>query len=83
MRQINGKKVRLSLLEADMMRTFEAGTKELIAERDMLRGAGNDLMVELLGQEIDLRERRLRQWKDNPSGEPEDPFGTLTEYRRI
>ena len=58
----------ISKIDLQMMRTFEAGTNGLKADvAKMPLG----LARRLFEQEIDLRERRLRQWKDNPSGDPE------------
>ncbi len=67
---------RLSKLELEMMAGFERETRRL---KDEVEKMPEGLGKKLLGQEVDLRERRLQQWKDNPSGEPE-PGARLTEY---
>lgn len=71
---------RPTTLDREMMATFAAGTVGLKADVAKMQPG---LARKLLEQEIDLREHRLRQWKCNPSGRPEEPCqnvcGILTD----
>jgi len=68
-------------LDADMQRFFEKETTKLKTEYDALPNK-DGLAGKLLRDEIDLRRRRLAQWKENPSGVPGNPFAEFTDYSR-
>ena len=71
------RKQKPTALDITMVRTFEAETARLRTDVSKMRPG---LARSLLAQELDLRERRLRQWKENPSGRPEEPFKSVTGY---
>jgi len=65
-------------LEAGMIAYFEGETKEMRTRMETL--PKNSLLRRFIGQEVDLRERRAKQWKDNPSGLVEEPFKEIKDY---
>lgn len=67
-------------VEREMQRFFEGETRKLETEH---AGMKHGLGKALLGQEIDLRRRRLEQWKKDPCGMPEDKFASVKDYSNI
>ncbi len=57
---------------------FERDTK--ILEKQILE-IKDPFAKKLLQQELDLRKRRLKQWKENPDGEPKgEPLQSVKDY---
>lgn len=64
-------------LDISQKKTFAQGNLHLIR---LIKNTKDPLVERLLRDELDLRNRRLRQWKNNPSGKPEDNFKSVTVY---
>jgi hypothetical protein len=66
--------------EAQMMSDFERHTKAIKADMHAL--PEGSMLRRFISQEVDLRERRLRQWKENPSGIIKEPLKEMKDYSR-
>ena len=78
---------KVGLTAVDMMFIVNFGQETIRLRRELERlkqdpdpPNSRKLLIRVTEQEVDLRERRIKQWVENPSGKPKDPLKPVTEY---
>ena len=50
--------------------------------KKVIKETNKEFVRKLCSQELDLVQRRIKQFKENPSGRPFDEFAPLTDYSK-